>query len=289
MIQSMTAFARTQGQGEWGNAVCELRSINHRYLELSLKLPETLHALEMPIRECIRDHVKRGKIECYLRFQPSDVAGADMITINHHLAEQLCRANEIIAQKLKQPGLINPMDILRWPGILQIAEMDLEVIQDQVLLLLEKALQELVAARAREGEELKQLFLQRLENMKVEVAKVRQHMPEILTCQRERLIARFSDAKLELNAERLEQEIVLFAQKTDVMEELDRIDAHISEVRRILKHGGVSGRRLDFLMQELHREANTLGAKSTDVDTTRASVELKVLIEQIREQVQNIE
>lgn len=288
MIQSMTAFARTEGQGQWGSAVCELRSINHRYLELVVRLPETLHALEAPMRECIRHHIKRGKIECHLRFQPGDVSGAG-ITINHHLAEQLCNANEIIAQKLKQAAPVSTMDILHWPGILQIAEIDLEVIQDQVLVLLDKALQDLIAARTREGEELKQLFLQRLENMKVEVAKVRQHMPEILTYQRERLIARFSDAKLELDAERLEQEIVLFAQKTDVMEELDRIDAHISEVRRILKQGGVSGRRLDFLMQELHREANTLGAKSTDVDTTRASVELKVLIEQIREQVQNVE
>jgi len=288
MIQSMTAFARTQGQGQWGSAVCELRSINHRYLELVVRLPETLHALEASMRECIRRHIKRGKIECHLRFQPGDVSGAG-ITINHHLAEQLCNANEIIAQKLKQAAPVSTMDILHWPGILQIAEIDLEVIQDQVLVLLDKALQDLIAARVREGEELKQLFLQRLENMKVEVAKVRQHMPEILTYQRERLIARFSDAKLELDAERLEQEIVLFAQKTDVMEELDRIDAHISEVRRILKQGGVSGRRLDFLMQELHREANTLGAKSTDVDTTRASVELKVLIEQIREQVQNVE
>jgi uncharacterized protein (TIGR00255 family) len=288
MIQSMTAFARMQGQGTWGSAVCELRSINHRYLEMVLRLPETLHALETPMRECIRHHIKRGKIECYLRFQPNDTLGAG-ITINHSLADQLCHASEVIAQKLKQAAPVNPMDILHWPGIFQMAEMDLEVIQDQVLILLDKALQDLVAARAREGEELKQLFLQRLEQMKIEVTKVRQHLPEILTYQRERLIARFSDAKLELNAERLEQEIVLFAQKTDVMEELDRIDAHISEVRRILKHGGVSGRRLDFLMQELHREANTLGAKSTDVATTRASVELKVLVEQIREQVQNVE
>lgn len=288
MIQSMTAFSRIQGQGEWGSVVCELRSINHRYLEMILRLPEALHALETPMRESIRHHIKRGKIECYLRFQPNDKLGVG-ITINHSLADQLCHASEAIAQKLKSAAPVNPMDILNWPGIFQMAEMDLETIQDQVLILLEKALQELVAARAREGDELKQLFLQRLEQMKAEVAKVRQHMPEILTYQRERLIARFSDAKLELNAERLEQEIVLFAQKTDVMEELDRIDSHISETRRILKHGGVSGRRLDFLMQELHREANTLGAKSTDVDTTRASVELKVLIEQIREQVQNIE
>jgi uncharacterized protein (TIGR00255 family) len=288
MIQSMTAFARTQGQGGWGTAVCELRSINHRYLELIVRLPETLHALEAAMRECIRDYIKRGKIECHLRYQPGDVSGAE-ITINTHLAQQLCKANEAVGHFLRNPSQVQTMDILHWPGILQIAEVDLETIQDQVILLLEKGLKELVAARTREGEELKHLFLQRLETMKTEVARVRQHMPEILTQQRERLANRFRDAKIELDSGRLEQEIVLFAQKIDVSEELERIDAHISEVRRILKQGGVAGRRLDFLMQELNREANTLGAKSTDVDTTRASVELKVLIEQIREQVQNVE
>lgn len=293
MIQSMTAFARSQGQGKWGSAVCELRSINHRYLELIVRLPENLHELEAPMRECIRDYIKRGKIECHLRYQPGDISGQE-ITINAHLAEQLCRANETIAKLLNRTALtnvapINPMDILHWPGILQIAEVDLEIIEDEVIKLLENSLKDLVAAREREGDELKQLFLQRLDSMKAEIAKVRQHMPEILQVQRERLLARFTDAKIEFDSGRFEQEILIFSQKIDVSEELERIDTHISEVRRILKHGGVVGRRLDFLMQELNREANTLGAKSADVDTTRASVELKVLIEQIREQVQNVE
>ena len=288
MIQSMTAFSRVQGQGTWGTAVCELRSINHRYLELVVRLPDTLHALEAAMRECIRDYIKRGKIECHVRYQPGDVAGAE-ITINTHLAKQLCKANEAVAQFLKNPSPIHTMDILHWPGILQMAEIDLETIQDQLIVLLEKSLKELISARSREGDELKQLFLQRLENMKTEVARVRQHMPQIIIQQRERLANRFRDAKIELDSGRLEQEMVMFSQKIDVSEELERIDTHISEVRRILKHGGVVGRRLDFLMQELNREANTLGSKSTDVDTTRASVELKVLIEQMREQVQNVE
>jgi uncharacterized protein (TIGR00255 family) len=288
MIQSMTAFSRMQGQGEWGTAVCELRSINHRYLELVIRLPDTLHALEAPMRECIRDYIKRGKMECHVRYQPGDFAGSD-IMINTHLAQQLCKANEAVAALLKNPSPVHTMDILHWPGILQIAEIDLELIQDQMILLLEKGLKDLVAARAREGDELKQLFLQRLDNMKAEVARVRQHMPDILIQQRERLVNRFRDAKIELDSGRLEQELVLFAQKIDVSEELERIDTHISEVRRILKQGGVVGRRLDFLMQELNREANTLGSKSADGDTTRASVELKVLIEQMREQVQNVE
>ena len=288
MIQSMTAFARTQGQGKWGSAVCEVRSINHRYVEMVVRLPETLHELETVMRERIRNYVKRGKVECYLRYQPGDVSGAE-ITINKHLAERLCHANETIAQLLKNPAPIDTMDILHWPGILQIAEVDLELIQDEILQLLEKALQELVEARQREGQELKQLFIQRLDSMKIETAKIRQHMPEILQQQRERLIQRFTEAQLVFDSGRLEQELVLFAQKIDVSEELERLDAHISEVRRTLKQGGVVGRRLDFLMQELNREANTLGSKSTDSDTTRSSVELKVLIEQMREQVQNVE
>lgn len=288
MIQSMTAFARAQGQGKWGSAVCEVRSINHRYLEMFVRLPETLHELETVIRECIRDHIKRGKIEFYLRYQPGDVTGTE-ITINTHMAEKICRATETISHMLTNPAPIDAMPILQWPGILQITELDLETIQDEIIKLLEKTLSDLVQARAREGDELKQIFLQRLDAMKVEVAKVRQRLPDILKAQRERLMKRFSDAKLELESGRLEQEMVMFAQRIDVTEELDRLDAHISEVRRVLKQGGVVGRRMDFLMQELNREANTLGAKSVDVDTTRASVELKVLIEQVREQVQNIE
>lgn len=288
MIQSMTAFARSQDQGVWGSAVCELRSINHRYLELSVRMPETLQALEAQMRERIRHHIRRGKIECTIRFQPSDITGAE-ITINHHLAQELCKATDVIAKMLNHAAPVNPMDVLRWPQILQIAEIDVEVIQDEIIKLLDKGLQDLVDARIREGTELKQLFLQRLEAMKAELAKVRHRLPEIYNQQRSRLVARFNDAKVELDSGRFEQEVVLFAQKMDVTEELERLDAHISEVRRILKHGGVAGRRLDFLMQELNREANTLGAKSVDVDTTRASVELKVLIEQIREQVQNVE
>lgn len=288
MIQSMTAFSRSQGQGEWGNAVCEIRSINHRYLEMSVRLPETLHELEVIMRERIRHHIKRGKIECHVRYSPGDVTGSEII-INSHLAEQLCQATATVGQMLKQPAPVNPMDILHWPGILQIAEVDLENIQDHIMQLLEQCLIDLVEARMREGKELKNLFLQRLETMKDEIAKVRSRLPAVLIEQKQRLLTRFTDAKIELDAGRLEQELVMFAQKIDVSEELERIDTHISEVRRVLKQGGVVGRRLDFLMQELNREANTLGAKSVDVDTTRASVELKVLIEQIREQVQNVE
>lgn len=288
MIQSMTAFARAQAQGNWGSLVCELRSINHRYLEFSMRLPETLHEIEAPMREHIRQYIKRGKIECYLRYQPSEMAGLEL-SVNMALAKKLCQANESIAKLLKNPAPVNTMNILHWPGILEMEEIDLEVIQDEILKLLDKALQDLVAARQREGQQLKQLFVQRLESMAVELEKARQRLPAILEGQRERLFTRFTDANLQLDTARLEQEIVLFSQKIDVTEELERLETHIIEVHRVLKQGGAMGRRLDFLMQELNREANTLGAKSVDVDTTRASVELKVLIEQIREQVQNVE
>lgn len=288
MILSMTAFARTQNQGNWGSIICEIRSINHRYLEMSMRVSEGLYELDALMRERIRHHIKRGKIECFLRYQPSDATDTEIV-INHVLAKKLNKANEEIAKSLKNPAPINTMDILRWPGVLQTAEIDMETLRERVMGLLEETLQKLIEARAREGEELNQLFLKRLDSMKEEVAKVREKLPVIYSEQREKLITRFKDAKIELDPQRLEQEMVLFAQKIDVTEELDRLDTHISEVRRTLKHGGSVGRRLDFLMQELNREANTLGSKSVNAETSRVSVELKVLIEQMREQVQNIE
>jgi uncharacterized protein (TIGR00255 family) len=287
-IHSMTGFARAQTQGDWGVLICELRSINHRYLEVSVHLPESLRELENAVREQIRHHVKRGKVECYVRYQPSEME-SDRMSINAHFAEQLCRANQAVAKLLKDSVYINTMDILRWPGVLEIPELDLETLEDEMTKLLEKGLTDLVEMRAREGNELKELFMQRLDIMHSEVTKVKVFLPQMMTAQREKLIARFADAKLELDPERVEQEIVLFAQRIDIAEELDRLTTHIAETRRILKQGGVAGRRLDFLMQELHREANTLGSKSVGVETTHASVELKVLIEQMREQVQNVE
>ena len=288
MIQSMTAFARSQQQGNWGSVVCELRSINHRYLEIFLRMPDTLHELEASMRERIRHHIKRGKIECLLRYQSADEAAVEFV-INTKLVEKLTQANQVISAGLNNAAPVNTMDILRWPGVLQTATIDIEVVQAEVIHMLEQALEKLVEARAREGEQLKELFLQRLTNMKMELVHVRERLPTILQTQRARLIAKFSEASLKFDNDRLEQELVLIAQKIDVTEEIERLETHIHEVQRVLKHGGLVGRRLDFLMQELNREANTLGAKSIDADTTRASVELKVLIEQMREQVQNVE
>lgn len=287
-ISSMTGFARAQGQGNWGSVICELRSINHRYLELSVHLPDTLRPIENALREQIRAHIKRGKVECYIRYQHHDAKNTEM-NVNLDLAKQLCKLNDTIAESLNNKAITNTMDIVRWPGVLQIEELDLEHIQDELIKVMEKALADLLAARAREGSELKKIFVDRLSAMEEELVKVKSHLPEIMGLQREKLSNRFLDAKLELDANRLEQEMVMIAQRIDVAEEIERLTTHITETHRVLKQGGAVGRRLDFLMQELHREANTLGAKSVNIETSRVSVELKVLIEQMREQVQNIE
>jgi len=288
-LYSMTGFARAQDEGEWGQAVCELRSTNHRYLEMSIHIPESLREIESTVRDQIRHHIKRGKVECYIRFHPSPSAQGAELNVNVSLAKQLCQINNQISQLIDHSATVNVMDVLKWPGVLQISELDLETIEDALVHLLEKSLIDLVNVRAREGQVLQALFFKRLEAMRLEIEKAKTRMPEVLKHLKEKLMARFADAKIEFDPARFEQEIVLLAQRIDVTEELDRLGAHIQETHRILQQGGTAGRRLDFLMQELHREANTLGAKSVDVELTRVSVELKVLIEQMREQVQNVE
>lgn len=286
MIYSMTAFARVQQQGSWGNLVCELRSINHRYLEISVHLPEALRAFEMGIRERIRAKLQRGKIECVLRYQPAPGAS---ISINMGLAEELCQASEKVARFLSQPAPIEPSNILRFQGVLEPIEGASKTIEPALFALIDEALVALTAARNREGEDLKQLFLQRMRLLTQELDKVRERLPQLLLEQRERLLKRFTDISITLDSQRLEQEMVLMLQRSDVAEEIDRTHTHISEIRRVLEQGGVIGRRMDFLLQELNREANTLGSKSSDAIVTHAAVEMKVLIEQVREQVQNIE
>ena len=289
MILSMTAFARTQRQGEWGTLVCELRSINHRFLEISLHLPELLRVLEMPIRDRIRQLVKRGKVECTLRYQPRSERQGTLVAVNPVLAQEYCLASEKIAGLLENPAPINPVDLLRFPGVLETRESNLADIEAELFPLLSETVDELIAARGREGEGLKQLFFQRIDAMRKELAAVRLRLPQVINEQSARLLKRFQEAKVELDPGRLEQEMVFFAQRLDVAEEIERTETHLHEMMRVLKEGGIVGRRLDFLLQELNREANTLGSKSTDTVLTHAAVEMKVLIEQVREQVQNIE
>ena len=285
----MTAFAREQIQGEWGSMVCEIRSINHRYLEVSVHLPESLRQIEMAAREKIRKHIQRGKIECAVRLKTVSTDDANLLSVNIPLVKALSVANETIGALLKSRADITSADILRFPGVLESKETDITQLQADVLKLVEKCLKELVSARQREGDELMQTFMQRMEAIEIELHKVKERLPTVIAEQRERLLKRFNDVKIDLDPARLEQEMVIFAQRMDVAEEVDRTQTHLTEIRRILKEGGVVGRRLDFLMQELNREANTLGSKSMDSVLTRAAVEMKVLIEQMREQVQNIE
>lgn len=286
MIYSMTAFARTQAQHSKANLAVEIRSINHRYLEVSVYLPEALRALEMAIRERIRDKLQRGKIECTVRYQ---TAATHLVTINETLAQQLCEASEKIANNLSQAASVDPSNILRFPGVLEVPMADVNSLQAEILKLVDDTLADLIAGRGREGDEIKQLFLTRMSAIQQELAKVRERLPQVLKDQRERMIKRFTDAKLELDPMRLEQEMVMYAQRIDVAEEIERTETHLNEFKRVLQQGGLVGRRMDFLMQELNREANTLGSKSVDAAMMHAAVEMKVLIEQMREQVQNIE
>jgi len=288
MIRSMTAFARQESSGEWGDLALELRSVNQRHLDISLRLPEELRVLEAKLREQIGACLSRGKIECSVRFNKTETQQS-AFTVNKELAAHLSKASREIDSLLYSSAPINAMDILRWPGVLQYEEPDMAPVHAALLQTLDQALKDLLAAREREGEKLKNMILQRCDAIESETSKVNKALPDIMAKWKEKTQARLDELKLEIDENRLAQELAHISQKTDIEEELDRIGSHLEEIRRILDSDKPVGRRLDFLMQELHREANTLGSKSIDKQTTNASVELKVLIEQAREQVQNIE
>ncbi|ACT15131.1 YicC family protein [Pectobacterium aroidearum] len=287
MIRSMTAYARREIKGNWGSAAWELRSVNQRYLETYLRLPEQFRSLEPVARERIRARLTRGKIECNLRFE-LDPSAQSALILNEKLAKQLVEAANWVKMQSDE-GEINPVDILRWPGVMSAEEQDLDAISAELLTALEGALDDFIAARESEGNALKALIEQRLAGVSAEVVKVRAQMPNILLWQRERLQSKLEDAQVQLENNRLEQELVLMAQRVDVAEELDRLDAHVKETYKILKKEEAVGRRLDFMMQEFNRESNTLASKSINADVTASAIELKVLIEQMREQIQNIE
>ena len=287
MIRSMTAYARREIKGNWGSAAWELRSVNQRYLETYIRLPEQFRSIEPVVRERLRTRLTRGKIECNLRFELDPSAQSSMI-LNEKLAKQLVEATNWVKMQSDE-GEINPLEVLRWPGVMSAAEQDLDVISTELMAALESAIDDFIDAREREGNALKAMIEQRLEGVSAEVAKVRQQMPEILQWQRERLVSKLEDAQVQLENNRLEQELVLMAQRVDVAEELDRLEAHVKETYVILKKKEAVGRRLDFMMQEFNRESNTLASKSINADVTASAIELKVLIEQMREQIQNIE
>ncbi|UQY37044.1 YicC family protein [Pseudomonas fulva] len=287
MIHSMTAFARTEQAGANGTLSWELRSVNHRYLEPHLRLPEAFRDLEGAVREALRQGLSRGKVECTLRLI-EDSAGKPL-QVDRDKATQLITAAESVAALIKQPAPLNPLEVLAWPGVLVADSSDPQALNKAALELFAGALAELKSGRSREGAELAKLLNERLDSMLEEVAALRELVPQMLEAQRQKIIERCREMQAELDPQRLEQELVMLAQKSDVAEELDRLSTHVTEVRRVLKAGGAAGRRLDFLMQELNREANTLGSKAFDPRSTQAAVNLKVLIEQMREQVQNIE
>ena len=288
MVYSMTAFARSELSTEQGSLVWELRSVNHRYLEVALRLPEAFRDLEGPLRERLRKQLARGKLECTLRFNPSSET-SQTLSLNQPLVDQLIAAAGQLNARLDNPAPINPLELLAWPGVLAGGEAQQSDLVKQADQLFNEALEQLKQSRAREGAELRALIEERLHNMTDRVATLRDMMPSLLEAHRQKLIDRFHEAQLELDNTRLEQELVILAQKIDVAEELDRLTTHINETRNVLDSKGAIGRRLDFLMQEFNREANTLGSKAIDVRSTQAAVDMKVYIEQMREQVQNIE
>lgn len=288
MIRSMTAFARKDAQGDWGTLTCEIRTVNHRYLEPSFRLPEAFRELENRFREELRKQLKRGKVDVSIRLQSAENV-TQSFEVNEEMAQAVNEAANHINRILDNPAHINALDVLRWPGVLSVPEQDYSPAKEAAVGLFEQTVAELASVREREGERLRPLFEDRLNTMADLVAEVRKRMPELLKAQEKALRERFEKAKVELDAERVAQEMVMLAQKSDVAEELDRLDAHIGEVSDTLKSEDAIGRRLDFLMQELNREANTLSSKSIDAGVTRIAVDLKVLIEQMREQVQNVE
>jgi uncharacterized protein (TIGR00255 family) len=288
MVFSMTAFARQMSTSELGQLTLEIKSVNHRFSEVSFRLPEDLRFMEPRLREAIGKHIQRGKVDCVVRYLPPELQ-ASTVQINRDLLNVLTQATGEIESLLPQAAPSRAMDFLKWPGVIAAPEQDLQALGEQLLAMLQAALTELTDNRRREGEQLKALILERCVNMEQEVERVKARLPIAIDAMRQRLIDRLAELKSEMDESRMEQEMVLLVNKSDVAEEIDRLAAHIVEVRRVLEQNQAMGRRLDFLMQELNREANTLSSKSVDTDMTRAAVELKVLIEQMREQVQNIE
>lgn len=286
MIHSMTAYARHEVKGDWGNGVWEIRSVNQRYLETFIRLPEQFRALEPVIREKLRKQLQRGKVEVALKFNANPAHVGEM-KINETLAKQLMNNATWLQDQVK--GDINPMDILRWPGVMEAEEMDMDSVQTELLSGFDKAVSDFIDARGSEGANLETMIDTRLTAIIDQVEIVNGQMPEVMKWQREKLTNRLEELKAEIDQNRLEQELIYLAQKQDVAEELDRLQSHVKETRKILKKGGACGRRLDFMMQEFNREANTLASKSINTEVTNAAVELKVLIEQMREQIQNIE
>ncbi|MET0051688.1 MAG: YicC/YloC family endoribonuclease, partial [Candidatus Thiodiazotropha sp.] len=284
MISSMTAFAREEYRGDLGNMSWEIRSVNHRYQEVYLRMPEELRALEPAVRELLNSRLSRGKLDVSLKFKPGEQADT-ALRINQRLVEQVLEAEQDLADRYDLDSALGTRDLLRWPGVLEEQEQDFTPVKQQAMQLLETAIDSLIDNRLREGERLGEIILQRCRSLHTEVNRVRELMPDVLEGVRNRIRERLAEVLDELDETRVEQEMVLLVQRLDVDEEMDRLETHLDEVARVLEADEPIGRRLDFLMQELNREANTLTSKSNNVEITRSAVEMKVLIEQMREPI----
>ncbi len=287
MVSSMTAFARGEKQTPAANIAWEIRGVNHRYLDLSFRLPDNFLLLEAKLRETVSRYLQRGKVDIFLRYQP--LWQENQLKVDESLVHQLTTLAKKFAQQTEPTHYINSLELLRWPGVLQINKEFNETLEQELLLLFNQALQSLIEMRQREGAALKALLLQRLVLIKQYAQPIKERLPQLAIQVKEKLLARLQEINIAHDEGRLEQELVYLTQKMDVHEELDRLETHVKEIEKMLHQGGLLGRRLDFLVQELHREINTLGAKLNDALIAKSVVDIKVLIEQMREQIQNIE
>jgi len=288
MIFSMTGYAAVTRDLPVGSLTLELRSVNHRYLDITFRAAEEFRVFEPAMREMLAAKHSRGKLECRISLNRG-TAAPSLLEINVPLLDKLVELNAQVQSKLPQASTLSVSDILRWPGMFGAETLPMEELRETTLGLLSEALAEFTASRGREGEKLKQLLIERADRMDQLAKDVGPKIPQLVAAQQERFAQRMREAGVTMDEERIRQEVVMYASRIDVDEELSRLHTHLGELRRILGKGGAVGKRLDFLMQELNREANTLGSKSVDVDVSQTSMELKVLIEQMREQVQNIE
>ncbi len=285
----MTGYAAASRELGAGSLNLELRSVNHRYLDIQFRLSDEFRPLESPLREAIGKNLSRGKVDCRLNFTPH-AGGQTGLQLDDALVAQLAALNASVASQLPEGSHgLSVGEILRWPGVIVQESISPETLQQVALELAQAALADLAASRAREGEKLKEHIFDRAEQIEALLAQIRPLIPQLVAAYREKLATALREAAASLDEDRVRQELALFAQRVDVDEEFSRLQTHLGEVRRVLTHGGAVGKRLDFLMQELNREANTLGSKSVSAETTQAAMEFKILIEQMREQIQNIE
>ena len=288
MIHSMTAYGRVENSEGQNSISCEIRSVNHRYSEISIRLPEELRPLEQKIRDHISGKIKRGKIECNIRIEKHN-AYNEALSINQDLLKNIIEASKRINSDLSTSVPLDSLDLLRWPGVLEKSTLDVKEIDKLLFPLVNEAIDIVVDTRQREGEKIKKMLTDRCTKIKEIINNVQKQIPDILKNYRKKLTQRVQEISDEIDNDRLEQELLFLSQKADIEEEIDRLGAHVDEVVRVIDRKEPVGRRLDFLMQEMNRESNTLGSKSNHIYTSNASVELKVVIEQMREQIQNIE